>query len=69
MTSREVVAQKARETFLAIRKLRKMMPRFTRAQKDELQAKTKELQDQWWDGVKDLMIRPCPGTDSDYWKK
>ena len=51
----EIVAQKARETFLAIRQLRKTMPQFTRAQKDELETKIKQLQNQWWLDVKDYM--------------
>ena len=51
------VAEKAQETFLAIRKLRKEMPRFTRAQKDELKYKEKELKDQWWDDVKPYMVK------------
>ena len=50
-----LVADKARETFLNIRGLRKTTPQFTRAQKDELTRKEKGLQDQWWKDVKGYM--------------
>jgi hypothetical protein len=50
-----LVAQKARETFIEIKRLRKTMPQFTRGQKDELNAKIKEAQDKWWEDVKPYM--------------
>jgi uncharacterized protein HemX len=51
----DIVAEKARETFNRIKMLRKTMPQFTRSQKDELKAKIKEAQDQWWEEVKQYM--------------
>lgn len=48
----KIVAEKAKETFLEIKRLRKTMPQFTRTQKDDLQSKIKETQDKWWDEVK-----------------
>ena len=51
------VADRARETFLEIRKLRKTLPQFTRAEKDELERRIKLLQDQWWDDVRDRMLK------------
>lgn len=51
----EFVAQKAREVFLEIRQLRKTEPQFTRAQKNELERKIKQLKDQWWEGVEPFM--------------
>ena len=50
-----IVAQKGRETYLAIRELRKTLPQYTRGQKDELTRREKELQDKWWEEVKPYM--------------
>lgn len=51
----DIVAEKARETFQKIKALRKTMPQFTRLEKDELESKIKELQDQWWEDAKSYM--------------
>jgi hypothetical protein len=51
----DIVAQKARETFNEIKLLRKTMPKFTRAQKDKLEAEIKKLHDKWWEDVKQYM--------------
>lgn len=45
------IADKARETFNTIKELRKT-PARTRAEKDALEAKVKQFQDQWWTDVK-----------------
>jgi len=50
-----IVAQKARETFEKIREVRKTMQNKFKWQRDELEAKVKELQDEWWMEVKPLM--------------
>jgi hypothetical protein len=52
-----VVAEKAKETFLEIKDLRKTMPQSTRAQKDELEEMIKEAKSRWWDEVKIYMQR------------
>ena len=49
------VADKARETFLKIKKLRKAMPKYTKSQRDELEAGIKKLKDEWWQEVKHTM--------------
>jgi hypothetical protein len=51
----DIVAREARETFLKIRQLRKTMPQFTRAEKDELQRTIDRLEDEWWNAVKVYM--------------
>ena len=51
----DIVASKARITFGEIRKLRKSYPQFTRVQKDKLASEVKQLQDQWWQDVKEYM--------------
>ena len=48
----DIVAKKARETFEAIRKLRKTMSQDRKWQKDLLDSEIKKLQDQWWEDVK-----------------
>ena len=50
-----IVAQKARETFEAIRELRKSMPQNFLWQRMKLNEKIKELQDKWWEEVRPLM--------------
>jgi len=52
-----IVAEKARETFLKIRELRKTESQFTRSQKDQLEAKIKKLQAGWWEEVKQYMVK------------
>ncbi len=52
-----IVAQKARDTFLNIKKLRRTMPHFTRAQKDQVDFIVKVLQDRWWEEVKPYMVK------------
>jgi hypothetical protein len=52
VTNSEIVAQKARETFEAIRELRKEMPQDRKWQRDKLEVKIKQLQDEWWEDVK-----------------
>ena len=49
-----IVADRARETFMAIRNLRKTMPQRTKAERDALESKIKELQDSWWTEVKPM---------------
>lgn len=58
----DLVAKKARETFLAIRKLRKTSPQFTRAQKDTLKEEITKLGEQWWEDAKRYIVRPNPGS-------
>ncbi len=53
----DLVAQKARESFDVIKNLRKTMPKFTRADKDELERRIKEVKDQWWEDVKPYMVK------------
>lgn len=63
----KVVAERARETFLRIRELRKNSKAFTRAQKDELEKQIVELQNQWWIDNKELFIRgPHPWDSQNY---
>jgi len=50
-----IVAERARETFLEIKRLRKTMPQYTKVQRDEFEIKKKELEDKWWDEVKGYM--------------
>jgi hypothetical protein len=50
-----IVADKARETFLKIRELRKTLPKYTSAQRKELEDKIKASQDEWWEEVKEYM--------------
>ena len=50
-----LVAQRAKEVFLEIRSLRKSMPQRTRVQRDEFEAKKKELERQWWEYSKPFM--------------
>lgn len=52
-----IVADKARETFLEIRRLRKTVSQFTKSQKDGMKRKEKELQNQWWENVKAYMMK------------
>lgn len=58
----KIVADAARDTFSAIKELRKSMPQRTRAQRDELERRIKELQDRWWQDVSPLMVKNenCP---------
>ncbi len=51
----QIVAQKAKETFLHIRELRKTHPMRTKAERDNLKNKIKELQDKWWKEVNPYM--------------
>ena len=51
------VADKARETFIKIKKLRKARPKYTKPQRDELEAEIKKLKDEWWEEVKHTMIK------------
>jgi hypothetical protein len=55
--TKHLVADKARKTFQAIRKLRKIMPQFTRAQKDWLAAEERRLHDQWWAEVREYFVK------------
>ena len=52
MESHDTIAKKARATYLAIRQLRKDSPTKYKWQRDELEAKVKQLEEQWWDDVK-----------------
>lgn len=56
MDRAHLIADKARETFLAIKKLRKETPQFTRVQRDSLELGVKKLQEAWWDEVGPLMV-------------
>lgn len=58
----ESVAEKARETYVSIRKLRKEHPIEFAWQRRELEEKIKKLQDDWWEEVKHTFIRPNPGS-------
>jgi len=49
------VADKARDTFLEIKRLRKTMPQRTKAQRDELELKIKEEHEKWWTEIKHTM--------------
>jgi hypothetical protein len=55
MTNSEIVAQKGRETFLAIKKARKELPQRTLAERNALKEKIKELEGQWWADVQPYM--------------
>lgn len=61
----DFVAEKARETFLQIRRIRKTRPNFTRAQKNALEAEIKQLKDQWWQDVKGRMTKEPVGANDD----
>lgn len=62
-----LIADKARYTFHAIRYLRKMMPQFTRQQKNDLDHAIKDLQDKWWEEIKPFMVKGvnCPPFTKD----
>ena len=51
----DFVAQKARETFEAIKELRKNMPQKYKWQRQELELDIKELENKWWEEVKGTM--------------
>ena len=54
---RDLVAERARATFNAIRELRKGAPQFTRQQREDLAEGIKKLQDCWWEDVRELFVK------------
>ena len=53
MASRsDIVALKAKITFEKIKEVRKTMPNKFKWQRDLIDAKVKDLQDEWWEDVK-----------------
>ena len=52
MEPHDTIAKKARATYLAIRQLKKNSPTKYKWQRDELESKIKQLEEQWWDDVK-----------------
>ena len=53
MASRsDIVALKAKITFEKIKEVRKTMPNKFKLQRDLIDAKVKDLQDEWWEDVK-----------------
>ena len=53
MEPHDIVAKKARAMYLAIKQLRKDSPTKYKWQRDELEAKVKQLEEQWWDDVRE----------------
>jgi len=58
---RDLVAERARATFNAIRELRKTAPQFTRQQREDLAEGIKKLQDCWWEDVRHLFAKEGNG--------
>jgi hypothetical protein len=59
MTDKEkahIVAQKARDTFLRIKELKRVSPKHTAVQREEMKVKEREMQDQWWEEVKNHFV-------------